>query len=156
MARAVTDIDRGFKSLVRRFRRSRDGPNVTVGIQSTAAGLSRGVGFSNAALAAVHEFGSKDGTIPQRSFIRATVDRERGQINRLLSVAVKKVADPDGIRRGLGIVGEKVVAEMKRTINQSIDIVSLKPATIIAKGSSTPLIDTGVLKNSITWEIHKI
>ena len=112
--------------------------------------------LSNAALAAVHEFGSKDGTIPQRSFIRSTADRERSTINRLLTAAVKGVNTPDGIRRGLGLVGEKTVAEMKRTIDRSIGIAANLPATITAKGSSTPLIDTSVLKNSITWEVHKI
>jgi len=156
MAGPITDVDRGYRALVAQFKKRKNGPNVTVGIQSTEAGISRGVGFSNAALAAVHEFGSKDGTIPQRSFIRSTADRERSTINKLLDRAVRAVDTPGGIERGLGITGEKVVSEMKGTIDNSIDIVANLPATIIAKGSSRPLIDTGVLKNSITWVIHKI
>ena len=150
----VRDIDRGFKKLVRNFRRMRPGPNVTVGVQGSDAGTSRGPGFNNATLAAVHEFGSADGTIPQRSFLRATTDRERALITRMLTRAAREGAVKGDIKRQLGIVGEKVRSEVIRTIDQSIGLKALASSTIRAKGSTKPLIDTGILKGSITWEVH--
>ena len=156
MARVFKDIDRGFKRLVARFREFKIGPNVTVGVQGSEASLSRGVGLTNAGLAAVHEFGSKDGRIPQRSFIRSTADREKAKIERLLTRSVKLAVVGKSMRQQLGEVGATVTADMKRTIDQSIDIVANAPSTIAKKGSATPLIDTGILKNSITWKTHKV
>ncbi len=148
----VKDIDRGFRQLVRNFVRMRRGPNVTVGIQGDEA-MEQRDGITNANLAAVHEFGSADGSIPQRSFIRGTTDRERAKINRLLERAVKAGVRGD-VRRELGKVGEVIRAAMVRTIDQSIGIKANAPATIARKGSSVPLIDTGVLKGAISWEYH--
>jgi hypothetical protein len=140
--------------MVRRFRAMRAGPNVTVGIQGAEASEDRGFGETNATLAAIHEFGSRDGSIPQRSFLRGTADRERAKINRLLTKAVKNAAANGGIKRELGVVGSAVVAEVVRTIDQSIDLVALKAATIARKGSTTPLIDDGILKGAITHVVH--
>ena len=154
MSKHVTDIDRGFKAMRSRYRRWMRGPNVTVGIQGTEASTSRGPGFNQASLAAVHEFGSADGTIPQRSFIRGTVDREKSLINKMLTDAGKKSTLDGDLRTRLGVVGSRVVSEMVRTIDQSIDIKPNKPATAARKGSSTPLIHLGTLKGAITFKVH--
>lgn len=155
MAKVVVDIDRGYKELGKRLRRFRDGPNVTIGVQATETSLTRAVGLTNVALAVVHEFGSKDGKIPQRSFLRGTADRERPLFERMLKIAARNITAGRNVRGELGRVGEKGVSEVKRTIDQSIGIEKNADTTIAAKGSTTPLIDTGILKNSITWKVHR-
>lgn len=153
MAKVVVDIDKGFRSIGRHLRKMIPGPNVTVGIQDAEAAENR-EGITNANLMAIHEFGSMDGRIPQRSVLRSTVDRERRLIGRMLERAVKNAAGNGNPRRELGRVGEKVRAEMVRTIDQSIGLEANAPSTIAAKGSSKPLIDLGILKNSFTWVYH--
>lgn len=153
----IEDVDRGFRRMMQNLALYlRRPPFVTVGIQGREARYKRDFGQSNVTLAAVHEFGSRDGKIPQRSFIRSTVDRERGMILRMLERAVKDAARSGDAYRGLGIVGEKVKAEMVRTIDQSIGLKPLTKAGIRSKKrpSTKPLIDTGQLKGAITWKVH--
>ena len=58
------------------------------------------------------------------------------------------------IEQALGLVGSFVASLISKKI---VDIKSPpnSPKTIEDKKSSNPLIDTGQLKNSITWEVNK-
>lgn len=151
----VTDKDRGYRKLKRELRKHRKGPYAQVGIQGTEAAQSRGFNQTNVTLAAVHEFGSKDGRIPQRSFIRATIDRERALLERLLRRYALGVPAGESLARGLGIVGERARAEMVRTIDNSIGLKPLTKAGIRSKRKpgTKPLIDLGILKGSITSKV---
>lgn len=155
MTRPIIDIDRGFKAIMRRVRSMTRGPSVTVGVQGTEASAKRKVGESNVALMLVHEFGTRDGKIPQRSTLRATADREQPLFQRVLAVAAKRAAIHGDIDRELGRVGELGVAKVKQAFDMSIDLKPLADATIARKESTQPLIDTGMLKNSLTWKVHK-
>ena len=111
-------------------------------------------GFSVLDLAVVHEYGSKDGRIPQRSFMRSTCDAERNDHLRLISALQGKIVDGAlKVRQALTQLGEVVSKDMVQTINRGI-APELKPATIRRKGSSKALIDTGRLKGSITHEVR--
>ena len=155
-ATKVKDTDRGFNRMWRTFRAHRGGPHARVGIQGTDASEPHGFGQTNLTIAAVHEFGAKNGRPPQRSFIRATIDRERSQLTRLLRREARAMAFDGDWRRHLGIVGAKARAEMVRTIDQSIGLKPLTPAGIRSKQvpSTQPLIDTGQLKGAISWEVR--
>lgn len=111
-------------------------------------------GFSMVDLATVHEYGSKDGHIPQRSFIRSTCDAQRNNHLKLISVLQGKIVDGAlKVRQALTQLGEIVSKDMMQTINRGI-APELKPATVRRKGSSKALIDTGRLKGSITHEVR--
>lgn len=154
--KGIDDVDKGYQGLVRRFLNwARRGPSVTIGIQGTEASEEREDGLTNAELAMIHEFGTADGNIVQRSFIRGTVEREKGPIFSLLRKETKAMAKDGDFFRHLGRVGEFVKSEMVKTIDQSIGLPKLEPATIAEKGSTQPLIDTGILKGSITWKVHR-
>lgn len=149
-------VERGLARLLAKLRLHARGPHVRVGVQGQEAEeLHPDFGDSNVKLAAVHEFGSKDGRIPQRSFIRATVDRERDKIGGYLQRASGRVARGKNIEQELGVVGAKAVAEIRRTIDQSIGLKPLTKAGILSKQvpSTKPLLDTGQLKNSVTWKV---
>jgi phage gpG-like protein len=106
-------------------------------------------------LAAIHEFGSPAAGIPERSFIRATINAKHDEIKKLLHGLAKQVVRGEiTAERGLNLIGTYIAAEMKKTITQRKTVgpepQELKQATIDRKGSSTPLLDTAQLKNSIT------
>ena len=155
MAKVVRDIDRGFRAIMKRVRSLKQGPHVRIGVQGSDASKDRPFGESNLAIAVIHEFGSVDGTIPQRSYLRSTADRERALFVRVLGAQAKKAAINGDISRALGRVGELGVSKVKQTFDRSIGLKPLKKATEDRKQSTRPLIDTGVLKNSITWKVWK-
>lgn len=107
-------------------------------------------------IAAVHEFGSVDGRIPERSFLRRTFEEQQDELIKFQSkIAVAVVNQRLSIEQGLGQLGLWAQAAIKRTITGDPPIPPpLKPATIARKGSDRPLVDTGQLLNSIQWELE--
>lgn len=106
-----------------------------------------------AVIAATHEYGNDDGTIPERSYLRSTIVEKRRQINQHM----KRVAQAMlglGLTQdqALGLVGEFAVNAVKAKIRSNIP-PGLKPATIDRKGSSIALIDTGRMLNSVTYKV---
>lgn len=104
-------------------------------------------------IAAIHEFGN--GHVPERSFIRSTFYVRR--VNALATMVAKlaKAIVTEGMtpKKALSLLGQWAASEVKETITE-IDIPPpLADSTIMAKGSSKPLVDTGQLKNSITYEV---
>ena len=57
-------------------------------------------------------------------------------------------------RTAADIIGAKAAAIMKRTI-RDFDDPPNAPYTIAKKKSSNPLVDTGLLMQSVTWELRK-
>ena len=81
----VTVKDQGANELLRRAHRGGD-QTVRVGVLADQPKKERGGGVGTLSLvevAALHEFGAPGAGIPQRSFIRATVDAHRDEIEAL-------------------------------------------------------------------------
>lgn len=114
-------------------------------------------GITMIELAAIHEFGSPEAGIPQRSFIRSTFNRNdvRREMGELAGKLVTKVIHGMKLQTALGLMGAWGTAQIKNTINNRLttgpENQELKPATIKAKGSTLPLVDTGRLINAIQW-----
>lgn len=100
-----------------------------------------------------HEFGAPAAGIPQRSFIRATVDLNAGAIASLQKTLAAQVGSGqvDG-DTALERLGMKVAAMCQNRVAEGIG-PALAPATVERKGSSKPLVDTGQLRSSITWKV---
>jgi phage gpG-like protein len=112
--------------------------------------------FSMVDLAMVHEYGSRDGRIPARSFIRSTCDAKRKEHLKLIRQFQWKILQKRiTAKQALTQLGEVVSKDMVQTINEGVE-PELKEATIKHKKSSKPLIDTGRLKGSITHEIRGV
>lgn len=127
--------------------------HVVVGVQGDADARD-GEGIGNVRLASVHEFGA--GNVPERSFLRSTVREHREKYTAILDKVTRGVADGKiDMLQGLALLGEKVASDVKRRIEADKLGVPLADATIARKGSSVPLIDTGQLKNSITYEVRR-
>lgn len=150
MAQLVKDIDHGWRDIRKAFRQP--SRYVHVGVQGADADALHGE-LTNAQLAAIHEYGSADGRIPERSFLRSTMEKMHAGYRLLLrrlggAVATNRITADEA----LGIIGEKAVADVRATIRGGVSPANT-PATIDRKGSSTPLIDTGQLINAITYEV---
>jgi phage gpG-like protein len=153
----VTVKDNGAAKLIAQARELAKGATVRVGVLDDATKqVEPGEEPSKLSLlevAAVHEFGAPAAGIPQRSFIRATIDARRADIARLQLALAKQVLTgkltPD---QALEQMGAKVAAWCQTRIAEGIG-PALKPATIARKKSSKPLVDTGQLKSAITYRV---
>jgi len=113
--------------------------------------------LSQAELAAIHEFGAPRAGIPERSFLRATADLKRVEWMALFERALRLVvAGRLTLDQAMGLVGQQAVADIVARIREGAGIPPpLKPATIAAKGSDRPLVDTGRLVQAISYEVKK-
>ncbi len=143
----VRDIDRGAARLTAALERLASAPpRVTVGVHEED-GSAQHPGSSSATIrevALLSEFGSEHQ--PPRSFVRATVDDETAATERELAAAAERVARGENVEDAFGRVAvglrDKMRARMSRT-------VSLDEETVRAKGSPTPLEDTGALHDAV-------
>jgi len=143
------DKDRGRKRILKDLDVI-DNAHVLVGLFADA---QYDDGLSVAEIMAVHEYGSKDGKIPERSFIRST-DAEKDTVfeqtrKEMLSDVLRGVT---GVRGALMIIGEEVRAAYVEKIKSGVE-PELAEVTKERKGSSLPLVDTGTALNSIKQRV---
>lgn len=152
----ITDVDKGYKALVARvFDVGR--PVVQAGIFE-ADGAQPHEGTPKATVADVatwHEFGLG---VPERSFLRGYFDENRGRLLEMLRVEAKLViAGKLSKEEALERFALKVQSEIQSRI--SVGGFGAYPenalSTIAKKGSSTPLVDTGQLRSSITTRVDQ-
>lgn len=125
----------------------------TVDIGVIDAGIHSDSGLTVANVADANEFGTS--TIPERSFMRTTLKEKKKQIIALQKKLLKKIQSGEmSTEQALGLVGEFTADLVSQKI-VAIKSPPNAPATIAAKGSSNPLVDTGQLKNSITYEVNR-
>jgi phage gpG-like protein len=109
---------------------------------------------SLATIAAVHEFGSPEHNIPERSFLRGGIRRAAPKLNAVNIDSLRKVLLAKmSIEQAIEKLGMVAAGEVKREFIVG-DFVPNKPATIKRKGSSRPLVDTGQLRQSITFIVE--
>lgn len=154
MAGSVRDLDLGFRKLQAQLR-DLAGAEVSV-----LVGVHGERDSDMVVIAASNEYGTThSGTgpghnVPERSYLRSTVDNGQAEVLDDLQAAVGKALDGADLDQQLGLVGEKWVGRVKETI-KALDTPPNAPSTIAAKkGADNPLIDTGRLRNSITWALH--
>lgn len=157
MSGKFTSQDRGANQLLLGIRDAKKRAlKVRVGVLSDAPKREPDGGTSTLSLvevAAVHEFGAPSAGIPQRSFVRATVDTHRGEIRALQERLAGQILRGElPAETALHRLGAFVAGLMQRTITAGI-APPLKPETVARKGSSTPLIDSGQLRSAIVWEV---
>ena len=162
----VSDDHRLQQKILKAVKKMSAGPHVQVGILQDKP---RDDGFSMTALAAVHEYGSSNGHIPARSFIRSTCDAKQKQHMLLIKKLEEKVfMGQISLKQALTTLGEVVSKDMVQTINRGI-APDLAQSTKAAKKRSMkrqkrrltgigfkPLIETGQLKGAITHDARNV
>lgn len=99
--------------------------------------------------------GHKYPAIPARPFIKNCIDNHLNPIQKLMRMValdmINKGIKPDD--KSLEKIGLFCKGALQRSIKDSNAYAPNAPSTINAKGSARPLIDTGMLVNSVDFEI---
>lgn len=160
-----------FNKFLKEINRQLSTTKITVGVHedkgSTAHRDSQGL--TVAEIAAIHEYGirtvvqTKDGgsrvmTIPERSWLRGWVDPNSQKITAFMArrceermQAASKGEKPNFLP-AFEATGVWAVGQIQQRIAQGIDPDNAD-STIDAKGSSTPLIDSGQFRQSISSKV---
>jgi len=154
----MRDVDHGFDDLYRRLDK---GVLVHVGVQGKEAAKSSGATGDEAAdvvasetvveVASRHEFGLG---VPRRSFIRDWFDQNEQKAREWLEDIGRAVLEGRATPRQAGeMFGLIAVGSIQERISAGIPPANAE-RTIREKGSSTPLVDTGQLRSSITHKVE--
>lgn len=96
----------------------------------------------------VHEFGSPSKNIPQRSFLRSTVEsNKRPYKDMFKKLSIRIIKGKITKKQALGLIGLQVQTDVREKIT---DIK--EPELKHREGN--PLVDTGHLRQSITFEVE--
>lgn len=115
-------------------------------------------GMTVSRLGAIHEFGSPENSIPQRSFLRATLVKKEKEMKEFIAGQYKKILEK-------GLDAKKAASQIGVTFSNFVqDAFSTggfgeweknKAATIRKKKSNMPLVDGGTLRKSITFVVDE-
>lgn len=118
-------------------------------------GAMHGGGISMSLLANIHTYGSFSRGIPARPFLQPALQENQDKyIKYLKSQTMPLLFGRAKQARVLGLLGEMATADVKKYFTSG-RFAPLAASTIKAKGSSRPLIDTGQLRQSITYSIER-
>lgn len=156
----VKDVDHGWKGILSAAMAMARDAHVKVGIlgDSDRGGMHvEGSPLTVAEVAIVNEFGTADGHTPSRPAHRMTFDRRREEIGREAAHALTAVVIDRKItvHQALTAMGLKHATEVRKTITEGAGVPPPNaPSTVQAKGSSRPLVDTGVTVNVISYAVQ--
>lgn len=112
-------------------------------------------GITLAGIGAVHEFGSPEQKIPERSFIRMPIEKMSGEIEKSVEPHIqKKLASGDikGIFKLMGLSAEEQIQKAFESGGFGL-WPDIKDETKKRKGSSAILIDEGDLRKAVTSRV---
>lgn len=154
---STTTKDRGYKKALESFKELSKKPSVKIGVLEKSGehkNPNSEEPLTVVEVATFNEFGTE--TIPERSFIRATVDQNfEDYVEKSKTLQNKVVMQELDVKKALSILGEQIQADIVNAINTGIEPEN-SPTTIAAKGSSKPLVDSGQLKQSIRYQVENI
>lgn len=127
--------------------------DLLVGVPQDEAEREEGE-ITNAQLMFIHSEGSPVRNIPPRPVIDITLKEEKEKINQKFKKALNVILNGGNPSVELEKLGIYITNKIKAKFG-SEDLAPLQPSTIKAKGSDRPLIDTGQLRNSITYVVRK-
>jgi hypothetical protein len=149
-----SDTDKGYKDLVKRVY-GIERPTVDVGVLDAGGGLVYPDGTATILDVAIwNEFGTKN--IPSRSFIREWFDENEDQLRADLRVLMESVVAGKRTKEQiLEIIGQRAVAQIQERISSSIPPPNARSTVRQKKGSETTLVDTGLLRSSVTYKVKE-
>ena len=159
MSGEIIDRDKGWKNLKKTLASFKD--------DELVIGIPGKIDFSvptQGAIGTVHEFGSVDGSIPSRSFLRSTFDKNISRYNRSLAQHIRRVVKSGSPRKqALFRLGERVRKDVvDRIKNEEIHqglAESTKqafvPNTRIRRGDGHALVNTSTMIGSIVSVIRR-
>jgi hypothetical protein len=154
----IKDTDHGYRALAKQILGFKEKPIVTVGIHAAEGQKEYQKGSGDTAtvldVGTFNEFGLG---VPERSFVRAWADAHKAECieflkSRMRLVAARKITKEQCLEQ----FGLFLQTSMQKNISDGGDpeFTPNAPSTIAQKGSSKPLIDTGILRSSITYKVE--
>ena len=123
---------------------------VYVGIPGDSAPYPDGTSVAD--VAAINEFGA--GRVPARPFLIPTINENFKKYTKIAKSPLRKyIVQEESLERILSFIGAAARNDVVRKIN-TLSEPPNAPLTIALKGSDNPLIDTGHMRSSVTWEIE--
>lgn len=154
----IIDRDKGWRAIEKTVK-AFGGREVAVGVLSDA-GTHAESGADMVVIAAANEFGAPSVNVPERSYIRSTVDAKRRTYGRVLNELSKHAIGNAAVSKRSGSA-DRQLRKFALLVQSDIQHTMVRlqeppnePSTIARKGSSNPLIDTSQLKNSITGVVR--
>lgn len=157
----VTDIDRGWAKVVAAAN-SMENLAVYVGVHSDAVvdtskqttRVAKGRPRKTGQTITVAEYASKNEYgigVPKRPFMRVSFDNNQAKYQRVIDRLSPQITDGKiTVRKALELLGQTCKSEIQKTIVDAKNWAQPNsPAWIAEKGSSSPLIDTGRMRQSI-------
>ena len=171
MAKGFLVIDRGWNNIMRELKLT-DRSYVKVGVQAgemhkpSSKGSKPKDTTDMVKIAVANEFGvstasgSRSGfstvNIPERSFLRSTTDEQQRNLGIMKAQAIRKITSgKTTVRRELKTIGLHLEGEIQKKI-KNLRTPPNSAVTILRKGSSNPLMDTGQLRASIKSVVHLV
>lgn len=146
----IKDNRKEYDKLFKQVKELKDKPYVAIGVVGGGGG-----DFGLVEYATANEFGTLDngGFTPERSYIRSTMDEKANDYKnelekKKLGVLLRKIT----VKNVLGLFGLRIQADIQKKITDLNDPPNAE-STIKEKGSSNPLINTGRLRQSISWKL---
>ena len=135
-------------SRLNHLSKNMSGPNkVRVGLPKDSNAYPDGT--SVVMVGIVHEFGNPSNNIPQRSFIRTGIRENKRAYKRLFRSLTRKIIDGKMDKHtALELIG----LQAQTDIRQKITDLKLPP---LKNRQGNPLIDTGHMRQSVTYEVDK-
>lgn len=124
---------------------------VRVGLFGAKKSIRKEGILTNPELGAIHEFGSKQRSIPARSFLRMPIATNGDEIAKNAGDGMAQLMTEGQVLtffKRLGIAAEAVVLKAFETAGFG-QWAPNAPSTVSRKGSSSPLIDTGQLRRAV-------
>lgn len=151
----MTIKDLGFNKILRELR-ALARSEVAVGIIGSEATTKHpDSDLTLAEVAAVNEYGSEDGHVPERPAHRNCADDNQSEITKNTQAAISAVLSGAKAQAVMDRIGVWYTGKVKQAI-ADFDSPPNAPATIRAKGANNPLIDTGRTRNSVTHVVRKL
>jgi hypothetical protein len=146
--------DRGWASIVQHVR-TLGTLVLEAGIVGSDANDPHGdSGLTNGEIGALLEFGTQDGHIPARHWLRGALRQQDFLVRWLAEAARSVVAGSSSPESALALVGQRLVHTIKDNISNGIEPGNAD-ATIRKKGFNYPLVDTGELVRHISSLVRK-
>lgn len=129
---------------------------VVVGVTHSKNKDVEGGMINLAGLLAVHEFGSRDGRIPERPAMRNSFAKNSKKYIDFNKANYRKVlAGEMTVEQAVEKLGLMAASDVQKGIGEgSLGLLANDEVTKQRKGSDTPLIDTGQLRQSISHEVR--
>lgn len=134
----IKDKDLGWSAFQKELKKLKSNPSGSVDVGFFAPEIAQRAAFQ--------EFGTK--TIPQRPFIRTTIDRNEVRYFKGMAKAGEKMAQGAPPGKALIPVANQVRNDLISAIIDWTDPPNA-PSTIAKKGANNPLVDTGEMQRNI-------